>query len=108
MLFFCLTDYYANELYLENLLDAILKGKIWGHDLKVDSLSGHSKSYFRKEKTASFDECLANFDAIKNSKNADKLLNKLREIVGDELVFFLDNYVNEKRNSKIMKLSNKR
>ena len=104
----CITDYYADELYLENLLDALLKGKIWGHDLKVDSLSGHSKSYFRKEKTASFDECLANFDAIKNSKNADKLLNKLREIVGDELVFFLDNYVNEKRNSKIMKLSNKR
>ena len=104
----CVTNYYNEELFLENLLDSILKGRIWANELQVESMSGHSRKYYKSDKYASLDECLANYDAIKNSNKADILINKLRYLVGDELVFFLDDYVCLKRGSKVMKISSKR
>lgn len=97
-------NYYSEELMLENLLDALLKGNIFEDKYDVDSLSGHSKKSFRKDKNLSFNECLADFDAIKNSKKADILINKLRIIVGDELVDYLENYIDiNRKNKKIIK-----
>lgn len=106
--YICVTNYYNEELFLENLLDSVLKGRIWANELQVESMSGHSKKYYKSDKYASLDESLANYDAIKNSNKANILINKLRNIVGDELVFFLDDYLNIKRGSKIMKLNSKR
>ena len=93
-------NYYSEELMLENLLDALLKGNIFANKYGIDSLSGHSKKSFREDKNLSFNECLADFDAIKNSTKANILINKLRSIVGDELVDYLEEYINNFRNSK--------
>ena len=89
---------------LENLLDAILKGDIWEDKYDVKSLSGHSSETYNEEKDASFNECLADYYAIKNSKKADILTNKLRKIVGHRLVNFLDKYIEENRDYKQKKL----
>ena len=93
-------NYYAEELMLENLLDALLKGDIFDHKYDVECLSGHSKLSFETEKTLSFDEVLADYDTIKNSSKANILINKLRTLVGNRLVDYLDNYIEEYRNSK--------
>ncbi len=85
-------NYYTEELMLENLLDALLNGAIWEGKYNVRCLSGHSKSYFKDNKVLSLEEVIADFYAIKNSPKANILINKLRDIVGDELVDFLESY----------------
>ena len=99
-----LKNYYSEELMLENLLDAILKGNIFDDMYDVRSLSGHSRKSFRKEKNLSFNECLANFDAIKNSSKSNILINKLRELIGNEMVDYLEEYITKNR----MKIKNKK
>ena len=94
-------NYYSEELALENFLDALLKGSIHHGDYDVVSYSGHKASYFENMDDASFDECLADFYVIKHSCKSRILINKLREIVGDELVDFFERYVSRNRNNKI-------
>lgn len=103
-----LQNYYSEELELENLLDAILKGNIYEGKYDITCLSGHSKEYFNTEKNISFDEVLANYDGILNSSRANRLIKKLREIVGDELVDFLNNYIDKNRNYHKKPLQKKR
>ena len=98
-----LKNYYSEELMLENLLDALLKGKIHANTYDIDCLSGHDKKSFRKDKNLSFNEVLADFDAIKNSTKANVLINKLREIVGNELVDYLEDYIDKNRKLKTKK-----
>ena len=102
-----LTNYYTEELMLENLLDALLKGNIFEEKYDVKCLSGHSREYFLDEKDLSLDEVLANYDAIKNSNRAGVLINKLRNIVGNELVDFLDTYIENNRNMEFKLLRKK-
>lgn len=97
----CTKYYYIEELMLENLLDAVLRGRIHGRDYSINCLSGHSKNYFKSYKYASLDECLADYDAIKSSKRSDIIIDKLIELVGEDLVIFLDNYLEHNRGSKI-------
>ena len=96
-------NYYSEELMLENLLDAFLKGNIFDDKYDVVCLSGHSRKSFKKEKNLSFNEVLADFDAIKNSSKANILINKLRELIGDELVDYLEDYLNKNRNKVLKK-----
>ena len=86
-------NFYSEELMLENLLDALLNGKICDDFVNIDCLSGHSNIEFLKNNSLSFNECLANYDAIKNSRKAKKLINVINDLVGDELTNFLDNYL---------------
>lgn len=99
-IFICLNIYYREELALENLLDALLKGKIGDREYRIDCLSGHSKKYYREDKFTSFDECLANYDEIRSSSKADIIINKLIELTSEELVDFLDEYLTTARGSK--------
>ena len=92
-----LKNYYSEELMLENLLDALLMGKIYDNFLNIECLSGHSGFDFIEEENLSFNECLANYDAIKNSRKATRLTNDLQSIVGSELIRFLDNYIEKNR-----------
>lgn len=91
-------NYYNEELFLENLLDALLDGAIFDEEYDVDSLSGHGWEYFIQLNDLSFNEVLANYDAIIHSYQRDRLTKKLRDIVGDELVDLLDKYFNERKN----------
>jgi hypothetical protein len=91
-------NYYNEELFLENLLDALLDGAIFDQKYGLDSLSGHGLDYFIQLSDLSFNEVLANYDAIIHSYQRDRLTNKLRDIVGDELVDLLDKYFNERKN----------
>ena len=95
-----ISNYYTEELMLENLLDALLNGLIHDNKYNIECLSGHSKSSFEEEITLSFDEVLADFDAIKNSPKADIIISKLERIVGNELVDFLNNYIKRNRTNK--------
>ena len=95
-----INNYYTEELMLENLLDAILNGDIFEGVYDVDSLSGHSKESYDDEDDLSFNECLADFYSIINSPQANRLINKLRKIVGNRLVNFLENYVAKNRDYK--------
>lgn len=89
-----LSNYYSEELYLENLLDAILDGELYDEKFGIECLSGHGKKYFKTSNDLSFNEVLANYDAIINSYHGKVLIKKLRSIVGDELVDMLDEYFN--------------
>ncbi len=94
-------NYYREELMLENLLDALLLGKIFGHKLRnIECLSGHKESYFKESKSLSFNEVLADYDSIKNSPKKDILIPRLREIIGDDFVDFLDKYIKDNRESE--------
>ena len=87
---------FSPYLMLENMLDAILNGKLFD-DLEFNCLSGHGSIYFQKEKSNSFDECLANYDAIKKSNEGLVIIKILKELIGDELITFLDNYIKVNR-----------
>ena len=89
-----LSNYYSEELYLENLLDALLDGGIYDNKVGIKCLSGHGKKYFKTSDDLSFNEVLANYDAIINSYHGKVLIKKLRSLVGDELVDMLDEYFN--------------
>ena len=95
-----LRNYYSEELMLENLLDAILKGKIFDDLLNIECLSGHSSFDFIENESLSFDECLADYDMIKNSNKANILITDLKVLVGDELVNYLENYLVINRGDK--------
>ncbi len=88
-------EFYSKELMLENLLDALLMGKIFDDD-EESCLSGHSVLYFFEEESNSFDECLADFDALRKA-DGDDLIRDLQELVGDEIVVFLERYIKENR-----------
>ena len=90
-------NYYMEEFYLENLLDALLNGRIWEGKYKIRCFSGHDRKYFKDSPTASFDECLADYTVIKNSKRANKIINDLNELVGNDLSNLLDDYINKYR-----------
>ena len=92
-----LRNYYSEELMLENLFDALLMGKIYDNFLNIECLSGHSGFDFIEEENLSFNECLANYDAIKNSRKATRLIDDLQSIVGSELINFLDSYIEKNR-----------
>ena len=87
---------FAPYLTLENMLDAILTGALFD-DKSSHCLSGHGSLYFSKEKSNSFDECLADYDAIKKSTKSNEIIKILRELIGDELIEFLDNYLLKNR-----------
>ena len=80
-------------LMLENLLDAIFEGWLFD-DLEFECLSGHGSLYFNDKKSRSFDECLANYDAIKDNL---EVVNILKELIGEELIEYLDRYIKENR-----------
>lgn len=92
-----LRKYFAPELMLENMLDAILNGKVFDEELDIPCLSGHGSLYFSVLETRSFDECLANYDAIKKSAKSDKLISDLNDLIGSDLLNFLDNYIKKNR-----------
>ena len=92
-----LRKYFAPELMLENMLDAILRGKVFDEELDIHCLSGHGSLYFSVLETRSFDECLANYDAIKKSVKSDKLIDDLNNLIGLDLLNFLDNYIKKNR-----------
>ena len=91
--------YFAPDLMIENMLDAILLGKIFDNDLGINCLSGHGSFYFSNKKR-SFDECLANYDAIKKSIKGDKLILDLESLIGYDLINFLDSYIEKNREGK--------
>ena len=93
-----LKNYFSNYRMLENLLDALLNGKLFD-DTSFKCLSGHGSFYFESLNTRSFDECLANYDALKKD-NDESLLNDLEILVGSELINFLNNYIKINREVK--------
>lgn len=97
-IYFHLREQFSSLRMLENLLDSLLMGKLFD-DLEFNCLSGHGSLYFNSLKTRSFDECLANYDALKKSGNKS-LINDLYELVGDELIEFLNNYIKNNREGK--------
>lgn len=86
--------FYSSKLMLENLLDAIFMGKIFDDE---KCLSGHGSLYYQDREEASFDECLANYDAIIKSSDNVEILEDLDYLLGNELIQFLNNYLKENR-----------
>ena len=83
--------FFDKELMFENFLDAIFMGKLCD-DMGDECLSGHSMIYFLEKESNSFDEVLANFDAIKKN-NGGNLIEDLQLLVGDEIITFLNDYL---------------
>ncbi len=63
---------------------------------------GHDKDYLASY-LDSFNECLAEFYELKYAHNSKILIQRLRDIVGDEIVDFFDNYIEKNRNVNIAK-----
>jgi hypothetical protein len=99
-----LKNYYAEELYLENLLDAILKGAIRDKNYDNESLSGHTSSYFKKDETLSYNEALADYEALKYSPKGHIMINKLKEIVGEDVVSIFEEHITRNRNKRRLKI----
>ena len=53
-----------------------------------------------RERSLSFNECLADYSSLKKSMKGNRLIQKLRELIGDEFVDYLDNYIELNRFSK--------
>ena len=91
--------FYDKELMLENMLDALLMGKI-ADDTEEECLSGHSGIYFMEIENRSFDECLADYDAIVKKDNNFLILKDLERLIGKELIDFLNDYIEKNRENK--------
>ena len=92
-------NFYSEELMLENILDAILHGRIIDELLDIECLSGHGFLQFDSDYTLSFNECLANYSAIKKSKKANKLINDLEMLTSKDLIDLLDSYLELNRSN---------
>ena len=90
---------FSAFLMLENMLDAIFKGKIFD-DTELNCISGHGLFYFCGSDVIGFDECLANYDAICKSDNKNTIIKILKELIGEELIEFLNNYIKKNRVDK--------
>ena len=92
-----LNNYYTEELMLENLLDALLHGRILDDLLDVECLSGHSFFQFIEEPSLSFNECIANYSVIRKSRKATELIDDLDKLTNNQLTSFLDEYFEKNR-----------
>ena len=90
-------NHLAAKLMLENLFDALLMGELFDGD---NCKSGHGALYFKGSEQLSFDECLADYDAILKSSEKDDVLDDMQQILGNELIDFLNNYLKENREEK--------
>lgn len=103
-----LNEYYAEELMVENIFDALLMGALFdghlfkmqdGQKIPIKCLSGHGGLYYIKHKNDSFDECMANFDAINKSSKGKQIVKGLRIVLGEDMIDFLNNYIKKNRES---------
>ena len=89
--------HFASQLVIEDLLDAIYIGDIYDELFDIDCLCGHGIFYYMFDEKLPFNECLANYDAIKKLPNNSGIMNDLRNLIGDEMIMFLDNYLVKNR-----------
>ena len=92
--------HFASQLMIEDLLDAIYMGEIYDVLFDVDCLCGHGIFYYMFDEKLPFNECLANYDAIKKLPNNSGIMNDLRNLIGDEMIMFLDSYLVKSREGK--------
>lgn len=94
---------YDAFISIGDIIDAITSGKFKGNVLKNDenqvisSAYGHGIRYYSRNDDSEslhfkFTEMIANYSAIIKSKNSEKIIVLLRDIVGDELVDMLDDF----------------
>jgi len=87
---------FKEFLMFENLLDALLNGKIFD-DLNNECLSGHGSFYFLNDKNNSFDECLADYEGLRKVNSI--FIYAIKDLIGEEIVVFLENYIKKNRGS---------
>lgn len=88
--------YYQTLTHLEGIIDSILMGKI-KDGVKIESSLirgyGHTKEYFSNNPFIySFIELIADYVAI-ISFNDDKMIESIKNILGNDMVCLLDSYV---------------
>ena len=80
-----------------DILDAIYEGELHSGVLKdlegekIKRTAGHGISYYSNSKHG-FDEMVANFASIIKSRDSQKTLNLLRDIVGEEMFDMLGEF----------------
>ena len=103
-----LKNEYAGFLSIGDIIDAIVSGKFLSGLLKdkegniITAVSGHGIRCYngstndKENKEKRFTEMIANFSEIIKSKNSNKMLKLLKDIVGDELINILEQfYINK-------------
>lgn len=89
---------YSALLCTADYLDGIYSGKFKSGELfdknnqKIKPGYGHGIGYYRKGLSWAFSEMIANYSEIVKSKNPEEGLKILKEYVGEELVFFIQQY----------------
>lgn len=92
-----LVSEFGSYSAIGDILDAIYEGEIFSQVLKnsdgkiITGLRGHGLSYYYGTNHG-FGEIIANFSLINKSKNSVKILELLRNIVGDELYNMLSDF----------------
>ena len=92
---------YQGLLIISDIIDAVCEGKYFDKKLKdkngeiLKGIGGHGEKYYTNDKTNIFKEMIANYSSLIKLKESDKYIKLLRDIVGNELVEFLNTYYNE-------------
>lgn len=105
---------FGAYISIGDIIDAIYEGDLHSGVLKnnegkeIETTYGHGISYYYA-RSHGFDEMIANFCMIIKSKDSKKVLDLLRDIVGDELYNMLcEFYYNNITNSNETQLENKK
>ncbi len=87
-------NYYRDEGYAESFINSILRGRINTNRKHFRYFCGHNPEYFEEDELNAFDESIAEFYSIINSFNANRIINDLRGVLGDEIIDLFLDYMN--------------
>ena len=91
---------FGSLFFICDIIDGIYEGKIYsgilknGQNQKIKRIAGHG-IYYYNDKDNVFDEMIANFSAIVKSNNSGDDLEKLKNIVGEELYDMINNFYHQ-------------
>lgn len=101
-------NYYGDGKKIISMISSVVESlNIVKEDgTTIELMYGHSKEYFSKDKTSSFDELFADFFSLNANGRVDAL-NTFKMFVGNELYNILEQQLNDIA-SKMISLSNKK
>jgi hypothetical protein len=91
---------FGHLVQILDTIDSIFEGSLHDNQIIYDKkrlvgLSGHGIIYYYKNPSSMFKENIANYTALKYMPNSKQHLDKLRSIVGDKFVDFVESYYNQ-------------
>ena len=88
---------FGNYAQISDILDAVFEGALFNRLIRYNGktimrCSGHGVKYYRDRPDRMFKETIANYTGLRYTTSKEESLKKLRSILGDKFVDFIEDY----------------